>query len=195
MPGCLAGYRRSMRVVVMEDYQRAVERLACFSRLAGHEVSVQPARPADVAERAAQIGDAEALVLIRERTAIDGPARPPPQPEADLPDGPRRCRTSTSPPARDAGSSSAPAGLAVRPCGADARPHPRLGTAPRRRRVALRAGTWQTTIGTELHGRTLGHRRLRSDRSARRAVRRRARHGCARLGPGRIARACPRRRP
>ena len=36
-------------------------------------------RPASLAERAAQIGDAEALVLIRERTPVDEPllALPP----------------------------------------------------------------------------------------------------------------------
>ena len=63
-----------MRVVVMEDYQRAVERLDAFGLLDGHDVVVHFSRPESVAERAAQIGDAEALVLIRERTPVD--ARP-----------------------------------------------------------------------------------------------------------------------
>ena len=60
-----------MRVVVMEDYQQAVERLRCFAALSGHDIVVHAERPTTVAERAAQIGDAEALVLIRERTPVD----------------------------------------------------------------------------------------------------------------------------
>ena len=60
-----------MRVVVMEDYQRAVEGLDAFRLLDGHVVVVHSARPHDLDERAAQIGDAEALVLIRERTPVD----------------------------------------------------------------------------------------------------------------------------
>ena len=58
---------------MMEDYQRAVERLDAFTQLEGHDVVVQSSRPATVAERAAQIGDAGAIVLIRERTPIDAP--------------------------------------------------------------------------------------------------------------------------
>jgi DNA-binding GntR family transcriptional regulator len=48
-----------MRVVVMEDYQRAIERLEAFALLEGHDVVVQSSRPETAAERAAQIGDAE----------------------------------------------------------------------------------------------------------------------------------------
>ena len=63
-----------MRVVVMEDYQRAVERLRLLRRWSpGTRSSCTPRGPRTVAERAAQIGDAEALVLIRERTPIDAP--------------------------------------------------------------------------------------------------------------------------
>ena len=65
----------------MEDYQRAVERLDCFALAAAHDVVVHSERPPGLAERAAQIGDAEALVLIRERTPVDEPlldAPPPP---------------------------------------------------------------------------------------------------------------------
>ena len=57
----------------MEDYQRAVERLDSFAAVSQHDVVVHSERPAGLAERAAQIGDAEAIVLIRERTPIDEP--------------------------------------------------------------------------------------------------------------------------
>ena len=60
-----------MRVVVMEDYQRAVARLRCLAAVTRHDIVVHAERPRTVAERATQIGDAEALVLIRERTPID----------------------------------------------------------------------------------------------------------------------------
>ena len=78
-----------MRVVVMEDYQRAVERLERSRCSKATRWSSSPSRPETAAERAAQIGDAEALVLIRERTPIDARvARASPQAEADLPDRP-----------------------------------------------------------------------------------------------------------
>jgi D-3-phosphoglycerate dehydrogenase len=146
-----------MRVVVMEDYQRAVERLDAVALLAGHELVVQSERPTTVAERAAQIGDAEALVLIRERTPIDAPLL------ALLPELKLICQTGRGMPHIDVeectrrgiavctggGSAFAPAELTLalilastRCLVADA--------------VALRSGTWQTTVGRELHERTLG---------------------------------------
>ena len=60
-----------MRVVVMEDYQGIVEWLPCFGRVSGHEIVVHSRRPLDAAERAGQIGEAEAVILIRERTPVD----------------------------------------------------------------------------------------------------------------------------
>ncbi|MDN6860406.1 D-2-hydroxyacid dehydrogenase family protein [Pseudomonas sp. CAN2814] len=61
-----------MRIVIPDDYQHVIATLDCFSRLAGHEVTllhdVQPASTDELAERFA---DADALVLTRERTRID----------------------------------------------------------------------------------------------------------------------------
>ncbi len=147
-----------MRVVVMEDYQGAVERLRCFAEAApGHEIVVRTRRPVDLADRAAQVGDAEALVLIRERTPIDAPL-------LDLlPHLRLICQTGRGTPHIDidactergvvvctgSGSAHAPAELTLALILASAR---RLVEDV----VALRSGTWQTTVGTELHGRTLG---------------------------------------
>ncbi|WP_411277474.1 D-2-hydroxyacid dehydrogenase family protein [Gaiella sp.] len=146
-----------MRVVVMEDYQRAVERLRCFSDVTDHEIVVHAARPTTVAERAAQIGDAEALVLIRERTPIDSSLLD------RVPDLRLICQTGRGMPHIDltactergivvcsgGGSSYAPAELTLA-----------LILASSRRivedAVALRSGTWQSTIGVELNGKTLG---------------------------------------
>jgi len=146
-----------MRIVVMEDYQRAVERLDAFRLLEGHEVVVHSTRPTTVAERAAQIGDAEALVLIRERTPVDAALL------ALLPDLRLICQTGRGMPHIDvdectrrgivvcsgSGSAHAPAELTLALILASTR----CIVADT---VALRAGTWQTTIGRELHGRTLG---------------------------------------
>jgi D-3-phosphoglycerate dehydrogenase len=59
-----------MRVAILEDYQRASPALACFAKLAGHEVAVfsDPLRGEDAI--AAAVKDFEALVLVRERTRI-----------------------------------------------------------------------------------------------------------------------------
>jgi D-3-phosphoglycerate dehydrogenase len=146
-----------MRVVVMEDYQQAVERLECFARASAHEVVVRSDRPADLAERAAQIGDAEALVLIRERTPIGEPLL------ELLPHLRLICQTGHGMPHIDitactrrgivvcsgSGSPYAPAELTLALILASARCL--VADA-----VALRSGAWQTTIGSDLHGRTLG---------------------------------------
>ena len=146
-----------MRVVVMEDYQRAVERLDAFRLLQGHDMVVQSTRPETVAERAAQIGNAEALVLIRERTPIDAALL------ALLPSLKLICQTGRGMPHIDlaectrrgivvctgSGSAYAPAELTLA-----------LILSSTRHLVddvvALRSGAWQTTVGRELHGRTIG---------------------------------------
>src|SRR6478735_7556436 len=146
-----------MRVVVMEDYQRAVERLEAFALLDGHDVVVQSSRPETAAGRAAQIGDAEAVVLIRERTPIDADLL------ALLPRLKLICQTGRGMPHVDlaectrrgivvctgGGSARAPAELTLALILASARCI--VADA-----VALRTGSWQTTVGWELHGRTLG---------------------------------------
>lgn len=59
-----------MKIAILEDYQRAVPGLACFSKLAAHEVEVLSAPLRDEATLAERIRDREAIVLIRERTRI-----------------------------------------------------------------------------------------------------------------------------
>ncbi|PSJ48282.1 3-phosphoglycerate dehydrogenase [Zobellella taiwanensis] len=59
-----------MKIAILDDYQDQVRRLACFSRLAGHDVTVFTdtcQEPRRLAERLAPF---DALVLIRERTDI-----------------------------------------------------------------------------------------------------------------------------
>lgn len=60
-----------MKIVVPDDYQDVVKQLDCFSLLAGHDVTVYNDSVSDREMLAQRFADADALVLIRERTAID----------------------------------------------------------------------------------------------------------------------------
>ncbi len=62
-----------MRIVIPDDYQDAVRSLDCFSKLAGQQVTVYHDSVKDIETLATRFRDAEALVLIRERTAITEP--------------------------------------------------------------------------------------------------------------------------
>ncbi|PSB92447.1 D-2-hydroxyacid dehydrogenase family protein [Candidatus Pandoraea novymonadis] len=59
-----------MKIVILDDYQDAVRKLECFSLLSGHNVKVFNNTVKGVGQLTSRIGDAEILVLIRERTAI-----------------------------------------------------------------------------------------------------------------------------
>src|SRR6476661_2109791 len=59
-----------MKIVIPDDYQDAVRTLDCYRKLAGREVKIYHDTVKDPAELAACFKDAEAIVLIRERTGI-----------------------------------------------------------------------------------------------------------------------------
>jgi D-3-phosphoglycerate dehydrogenase len=59
-----------MNVHVLDDYQDAVRGLPSFSQLAGHSVTVWNDHAQDAGTLANRLGDADAVLLIRERTAI-----------------------------------------------------------------------------------------------------------------------------
>ncbi len=59
-----------MNIVIPDDYQDVVRSLDCFPRLVGHEVTIYHDTVTDVEVLAERFCHAEALVLIRERTAI-----------------------------------------------------------------------------------------------------------------------------
>jgi D-3-phosphoglycerate dehydrogenase len=59
-----------VRVVIPDDYQDAVRGRACFAKLDGHDVTVFHDTVTDVEALTERFADADALVLIRERTAI-----------------------------------------------------------------------------------------------------------------------------
>jgi D-3-phosphoglycerate dehydrogenase len=59
-----------MRVAILDDWFDTLRTLPCYSRLAGHDVRVFTDHVEDVAVLASRLADAEALVLIRERTRV-----------------------------------------------------------------------------------------------------------------------------
>ncbi len=62
-----------MKITILDDYHDTLRTLECFRKLAGHEVSVWNDHVQDVDALAGRLEDAEALVLIRERTKIRAP--------------------------------------------------------------------------------------------------------------------------
>lgn len=62
-----------MNVAILDDYFDTLRTLPCFEKLAGHRVTVWNDHIDDVNLLAARLQDADALVLIRERTALRAP--------------------------------------------------------------------------------------------------------------------------
>src|SRR3954465_15473120 len=62
-----------MKISILDDYRDTVRTLRCFSKLAGHEVTIWNDHVQDVEALAQRLRDAEVLVLIRERTNIRAP--------------------------------------------------------------------------------------------------------------------------
>ena len=57
-----------MKIAVIDDYQNAFKTLKCFPKLAGHEVVVFTDTANDVANLAAKLKDADAVVLTQQRS-------------------------------------------------------------------------------------------------------------------------------
>jgi D-3-phosphoglycerate dehydrogenase / 2-oxoglutarate reductase len=62
-----------VRVTILDDYFDTLRTLACFDKLDGHAVTVHTDHVDDLDELVLRLQDCEALVLIRERTAIRAP--------------------------------------------------------------------------------------------------------------------------
>lgn len=146
-----------MNIVIPDDYQDAVRGLACFAKLAGHSVTIYNDTVKETDALVERFQEADALVLIRERTRIT---------EALLERLPRlklisqtgkgtahidlaACERRGIKVTAGTGSPYAPAELTWALVLAALRHLPH--------EVArLRAGHWQSTMGTGLRGRTLG---------------------------------------
>src|SRR6185437_5570814 len=62
-----------MKIAILDDYQDAVRKLDCFALLQQHEVKVFHNSARGLGQLAIRLADFEALVLIRERSAINRP--------------------------------------------------------------------------------------------------------------------------
>lgn len=145
-----------MRIVIPDDYQYASRQLDELALLAGHELIVLGDLAKDLASEAA-LDNAECLVLIRERTQVDAAfLRRAPQLKLISQTGKvarnidlAACTAAGVAVVEGAGSPTAPAELAWL-----------LIMAARRQLVpavdGLRQGSWQTNIGSAVHGQTLG---------------------------------------
>jgi D-3-phosphoglycerate dehydrogenase / 2-oxoglutarate reductase len=60
-----------MRIIIPDDYQDAVRHLDCFAKLREHDVTIYNDTVTGVDALAERFRDADALVLIRERTSVD----------------------------------------------------------------------------------------------------------------------------
>jgi len=146
-----------MKIVIPDDYQDAVRGLDCFRKLVGHEVTVYHDTVTDVDALAERFQDAEALVLIRERTVISEAllAKLPKlkviaqtgrgMPHIDLVACTRHGVVVTS----GIGSSTATAELTWALVLAATRHIPQ-------EIASMKAGHWQSKLGVGLSGRTLG---------------------------------------
>src|SRR5476649_2743479 len=60
-----------MKIAILDDYQNATTALACFNLLHGHEVKVFNNSTRGLGQLAIRLAPFDALVLIRERTALN----------------------------------------------------------------------------------------------------------------------------
>ena len=148
-----------MKISILDDYHDTVRTLDCFATLAGHDVTIWNDHVQDVDALAQRLRDAEALVLIRERTQIRAPllerlpklkliSQRSVYPHIDI-DACTRLGVVVS--------SSQHAGT---PSYATAEMTWGLVLAAMRKipqqMASLKAGTWQIGVGTTLRGKTLG---------------------------------------
>jgi len=62
-----------VQIAILDDYHDTLKTLPCFDKLSGHDVRIWTDHVDDVAMLAERLRDTEALVLIRERTAVRAP--------------------------------------------------------------------------------------------------------------------------
>ena len=148
-----------MKISILDDYHDTLRTLACFRKLDGHEVTVWNDHVQDTDALAGRLRDAEALVLIRERTKIRAPllerlpklrliSQRSVWPHIDI----EACTrlgvvvcSSMHPGTPSYSTAEMTWGLIL----ASVREIPQQV-------AALKAGTWQIGVGTTLRGKTLG---------------------------------------
>jgi D-3-phosphoglycerate dehydrogenase len=146
-----------VRVAILDDYQSAVATLDCFAGLAEHDVDVLSESIRDATALAERLRDVEALVLIRERTAITADLL------ERLPSLRLIAQTGRGIPHIDVDACTARGVLVCVGGGSPVAPAEltwALVLAAVRHLPTevenVRKGGWQSTLGTELAGKTLG---------------------------------------
>jgi len=148
-----------MNISILDDYQDVVRTLDCYGKLQGHDVKIWNDHSKDVDVLAERLKDTEALVLIRERTPIRAAlierlpklklishhsVYPHIDVDACTRHGVLLC-TSLHPGQPSYATAELTWGLII-----SAMRHIPQEVA------ALKAGRWQSTVGTGLRGKTLG---------------------------------------
>ena len=62
-----------MNITILDDYQDTIRTLPCFSKVAGHHITIWNDHTKDTDTLAKRLQDTEALALLRERTPIRAP--------------------------------------------------------------------------------------------------------------------------
>ena len=148
-----------MKVSILDDWFDTLRTLRCFEKLAAHEVTIWNDHVEDVNALAERLRDAEALVLIRERTQVRAPllerlpalrliSQRSVYPHIDV-DACTRLGVVLSSNLHASTPSYATAELTFGLILAAARQIPQ-------QMASLRAGRWQAGLGTTLRGKTLG---------------------------------------
>jgi D-3-phosphoglycerate dehydrogenase len=148
-----------MKVTILDDWFDTLRTLECFKKLADHEVTVWNDHVQDIDALAERLKDTEALVLIRERTAIREPligrlsklrliSQLSVYPHIDVEACTRRGVVISSD-QRPGAPSFAAAELTWALILASMRQIPQQV-------ASLRAGHWQSGVGRTLRGKTLG---------------------------------------
>jgi D-3-phosphoglycerate dehydrogenase len=148
-----------MKVSILDDYHDTLRTLACFKKLQGHDVKIWNDHVQDVDALAARLRDTEALVLIRERTQIRAPllgrldqlrliSQRSVYPHIDI-EACTRLGIIVSSNLHAGSPSYATAELTWGLIIAALRQIPQ-------QMASLKAGTWQTGVGSTARGKTLG---------------------------------------
>ena len=148
-----------MKISILDDYHDTLRTLACFSKLAGHDVTIWNDHVQDTNALAERLQGAEVVVLIRERTAMRTPllerlpqlrliSQRSVYPHIDV-DACTRLGIIVSSSQHPGSPSYATAELTWGLVLAAVRQIPQNV-------AALKAGAWQVGVGSTLRGKTLG---------------------------------------
>lgn len=148
-----------MKISILDDYHDTIHTLPCFSMLDGHDVTIWNDHVQDDGVLAERLKDAEALVLIRERTKIQAPlleqlpnlrliSQRSVFPHIDT-DSCTKCGVIVSSNAHAGTPSFATAELTWALVLAGMRSLPQQV-------AAMKRGEWQIGVGSSLRGKTLG---------------------------------------